>query len=206
MASGPPRHGREDEFQRVAIPHLAALYNLALGLTRERRDAEDLVQDTYLRAYRFFDRYTEDTQIRAWLFRILRNTFINRYRAARQRPAEVDFDRVEAAYERIIDAEFLREREPATPEDEVLAGVVETEVREALGALPEEYRTVVHLALVEDLSYREVAEVLGIPVGTVMSRLHRGRRLLQASLLEYARKKGILRGGAGVPPSGESAT
>ena len=202
MAGGLP-HQREDEFQRVALPHLGALYNLAASLTRNHRDAEDLVQETYLRAYRFFDSYTPDTQIKAWLFRILRNTFINRYRAQKVRPEEVDLERVEAGYERTVDAEFLRGHEPRSPEELVMANVLDEELQQALGALPEEYRTVVILALVEDLSYKEIAAALSIPLGTVMSRLHRGRRLLQASLLEYAKRKGILRGDGTVPSRGE---
>ncbi len=195
---------REEEFQRVALPHLDALFNLALSLTRNRSDAEDLVQDAYVRAYRFFDTYAPDTQVKAWLFRILRNAFINRYRAAKTRPQEVDLTRVETGYERIVEAAFLHEHEPRSPERILMDQDLGPEVRSAFDGLPDEYRFVVHLALVEDMSYREIAEVLSIPVGTVMSRLHRGRRRLQSALLDYARTKGILRGGATVSRRGES--
>jgi RNA polymerase sigma-70 factor (ECF subfamily) len=200
VASGPP-HERRDEFQRIAFPQLHALYNLAMSLTRNRSDAEDLVQETFLRAYRFFESYAPDTHIKAWLFRILRNTFINRYRAQKARPEEVDLERIEAGYEQAIAREFLSEHEVPSPEDVVMANVPDEEVTRALERLPEEYRTVVILALVEDLSYKEIAKALSIPLGTVMSRLHRGRRLLQASLVEYAKGKGILRGAADVPSS-----
>jgi RNA polymerase sigma-70 factor (ECF subfamily) len=196
-------HPRAKEFEEVAIPHLDALFNFALKLTHDRKDAEDLVQETFLRAYRFFDTYEAGTQIKAWLFRILRNAYINRYRAARIRPEEVDLEKIEAGYERMIDEEFLRDRQVSTPEEILLEGVLGEEVEQAMASLPEEFRAVVTLALVEDLSYREIAAILGIPAGTVMSRLHRGRKLLQAALLEYARAKGILRRGSEVRSEGE---
>jgi len=191
-------HPRKDEFEEVALPHSDALYNLAFHLTRNGKDAEDLVQETFLRAYRFFDSYQPGTQIKAWLFRILRNTFINRYRAQRARPAEVDFARVEAGYEQAIDSVFLEEHRPVSPERHVMDSVLDDEVRQAVADLPEEYRTVVVLALMEDLSYKEIASALSIPVGTVMSRLHRGRRALQARLVDHARRTGIIRGDSAV--------
>ncbi len=191
MAGGTP-HDRKEEFEAVALPFVDALFNLALNLTRNRKDAEDLVQETYLRAYRFFDSYQPGTHIKAWLFRILRNTFINRYRAAKARPDEVDFGKVEATYEGIIDRAFLQQKQPQSPEETVMAGVLDAEVQQAMADIPEEYRTVVIMALVEEMSYKEIAAALCIPLGTVMSRLHRGRKLLQASLLEYAQRKGIL--------------
>lgn len=197
-------HDRRDEFEEVALAHLQPLYNLAVNLTRNRKDAEDLVQETYLRAYRFFDSYEPGTNVKAWLFRILRNTFINRYRAAKARPEEVDFARVEMAYERIVDDEFVRKRQPRSPEDLVMNGVLDEEIQQGLAALPEEYRSVVILALVEEMSYKEIASALSIPLGTVMSRLHRGRKMLQASLVDYARRKGII-SGAGPVPNDEGA-
>ena len=187
---GPP-HDRRDEFENVALEHFDALFNLALNLTRNRKDAEDLVQEAYLRAYRFFDSYQPGTHIKAWLFRILRNTFINRYRAAKIRPEEVDFAKVEAVYDRVVTEEFLQDNQPRDPEEILMSRVLDGEVQEAIGALPEEYRSVVILALLEELSYKEIAGALSIPLGTVMSRLHRGRKLLQSSLLDFARRKGI---------------
>jgi RNA polymerase sigma-70 factor (ECF subfamily) len=192
VGGGPP-HQRRAEFEEVALPFIDPLFNLALNLTRNRKDAEDLVQETYLRAFRFFDSYQPGTQIKAWLFRILRNTFINRYRAAKIRPDEVDFSKVEATYERIVDDAFLRGKQPPSPESVVMDGVLDEEIQEAMAALPEEYRTVVVMALVEELSYKEISNALAIPMGTVMSRLHRGRKQLQTALLEFVRRKGILR-------------
>jgi RNA polymerase sigma-70 factor (ECF subfamily) len=198
VAFGPP-HQRKGEFEEVALPHLDALFNLALNLTRNRKDAEDLVQETFLRAYRFFDTYRKGTHIKAWLFRILRNTFINRYRARKARPEEVEFGAIEATYEQVIEQTFIRERTPPSPEEIVLEGVLDEEIQQAMGQLPEEYRTVVLMALLEEMSYKDIAAALSIPLGTVMSRLHRGRKMLQASLLEFARRKGILQGPAKVP-------
>ena len=201
MAGGPP-HRRRQEFEEVALPQLDALYNLALKLTRNPRDSEDLVQETFLRAYRFFDSYKPGTHIKAWLFRILRNTFINRYRAAKIRPDEVDFSKIEAVYERVVSEGFLQEKQPRSPEDLIMEGVLDGEVQEAIRSLPEEYRSVVVLGLIEDMSYKEIAAALSIPLGTVMSRLHRGRKLLQSSLLDFARRKGIVRARSNVA-SGE---
>jgi RNA polymerase sigma-70 factor, ECF subfamily len=194
-------HPRREEFERTALPHLGALYNLAVHLTRNPADAEDLVQESYLRAYRFFDTYEPGTNVKAWLFRIVRNTFINRYRAARVRPEEVDLEDVEAGYERMIDEAFLAQRSPTSPERIVMDGILDQEIQEALDALPEEYRSTVLLGLAEDLSYKEIAAALSIPIGTVMSRLHRGRRLLQSRLVDLARRKGILKG---IPRSGQA--
>jgi len=177
---------------------MGALFNLAVNLTRNRGEAEDLVQETYLRAYRFFDSYRPGTHIKAWLFRILRNTFINRYRAAKVRPDEVDFDRIDSTYEQMIEEEFLHGKQPPSPERVVMDGVLDEEVQRAFGGLPEEYRSVVWMALVEEMSYKEIAAALAIPLGTVMSRLHRGRKMLQAALTEYAKRKGRLRSPGGV--------
>jgi len=192
VAKGGP-HQRKEEFEEVALPHFDALFNLALNLTRNRKDAEDLVQEAFLRAFRFFGSFREGTHIKAWLFRILRNTFINRYRAAKVRPDEVDFGKIESSYEQAIEESFLTENRPASPEAAVMDGVLDEEVQQALELLPEEYRSVVLMALLEEMSYKEISQALSVPLGTVMSRLHRGRKLLQAQLLEFATRKGILR-------------
>ena len=191
MGAGPP-HGRRDEFEEMALPHFDALFRLGLNLTRNRKDAEDLVQETYLRTYRFFDTYQPGTHIKAWLFRILRNAFINRYRAKKVRPAEVDFAKIESAYEQAIDEQFLRNSQPSSPEDLVMDGILDHEIQRAVLDLLEEYRMVVLMALMEEMSYKEISSALSIPLGTVMSRLHRGRKLLQGALLDLARKRGIL--------------
>jgi len=205
MSDKPP-HDRREEFEEIALEYLTPLFNLALNLTRNRKDAEDLVQETYLRAYRFFDSYQSGTHIKAWLFRILRNTFINRYRAMKVRPDEVDFGKVELAYERVVDEHFLQANRPVSPEEVLMNGILDEEIETAMARLPEEYRLVVILALVEDLSYKEIANALSIPLGTVMSRLHRGRKLLQGQLLEYAKKKGILSGLSNVATDEETAS
>ncbi len=201
-----PPHDRKAEFEEIALEYLTALFNLALNLTRNRKDAEDLVQETYLRAYRFFGSYQPGTHIKAWLFRILRNTFINRYRAQKVRPDEVDFSKVELAYDRVVDEQFLQANRPVSPEEALMNGVLDEEIETAMARLPEEYRSVVILALIEDLSYKEIGSALSIPLGTVMSRLHRGRKLLQGQLLEYARKKGILSGPSNVATDGDPAS
>lgn len=197
---------RREEFERVALPHLDALYGFARKLTGNGADAEDLVQETYLRAYRFFDTFRPGTQIRAWLHRILRNTHINRYRAARARPDEVDLGKIESAYERAVDETFLQTNAPASPEEIVMRGVVDDEIREAMALLPDEYRDVVLLVLVRGLPYREAAEILDVPIGTVMSRLHRGRKILQGALLEYAARRGIAKRAGAVDGYGGKGT
>jgi RNA polymerase sigma-70 factor (ECF subfamily) len=191
VGAGSP-HDRKGEFEELALPHFDALFSLALNLTRNRKDAEDLVQEAFLRAYRFFDSYQPGTHIKAWLFRILRNAFINRYRAKKVRPVEVDFAKIESAYEQAIDEQFLRNSQPASPESLVMDGILDHEIQEAVMDLPEEYRLVVLMALLEEMSYKEISSALSVPLGTVMSRLHRGRKMLQAALLKLAQKRGII--------------
>ncbi len=174
---------RREEFQKAALPHLDALYNFALKMTRDERDAEDLVQETYLRAYRFFDRYEPGTNIKAWLFRILKNNSINRYRSRQREGEAVDFGKIEESYESVI-SEAHRHRE-RSPEEAMLDTDLVEALDEAIAALPSEYREVSMMAIVEEMSYREIAQALDIPIGTVMSRLHRGRRLLQKRLVEH---------------------
>jgi len=191
VGAGSP-HDRKDEFEELALPHFDALFSLALNLTRNRKDAEDLVQEAFLRAYRFFDSYQPGTHIKAWLFRILRNAFINRYRAKKVRPVEVDFAKIESPYEQAIDEQFLRSSQPASPESLVMDGILDHEIQQAVMDLPEEYRLVVLMALLEEMSYKEISSALSVPLGTVMSRLHRGRKLLQAALLKLAQERGII--------------
>lgn len=188
---------RRKEFEEVVLPQLPSLFHFALKLTRSGADAQDLVQEATLRAYRRFDLYEPGTNIKAWLFRIVRNTWINRYRASRARPREVPLEDAWAGEGSVPGLG------PPTPEEAVLDGVVADDVSRAIDALPEAYRSVVVLVLLEEMSYREVAETLSIPIGTVMSRLHRGRRLLQDMLRKTAERSGIRTGGRGFPP-GES--
>jgi RNA polymerase sigma-70 factor (ECF subfamily) len=179
-----------DEFEAEALRHLDALYRTALRMTRSEADAEDLVQETYIRAFRFRDQFTLGTNMKAWLFRILTNTFINTYRRKTAQPEVTDLEGIDefSLYRRMAD-----DRAASTspdPEAELLNSVVDTEVTDALEELPEKFRTAVLLD-VEGFSYKEIAEMLGIPIGTVMSRLHRGRKFLQKRLYDLARERGI---------------
>src|SRR5688500_15223272 len=165
---------------------MPSLYNAALRMTRNRADAEDLVQETYLRAYRSFDSFEDGTNLKAWLYRILTNTYINSYRAKKRRPEETELDEVEDLYlyHRIGGLEAAMAGRSA--EDELLDRFSEAEVKEAVEDLPENFRMAVLLADVEGFSYKEIAEILDIPIGTVMSRVHRGRKALQKRLYEFA--------------------
>lgn len=169
---------------------MSSLYSTALRMTNNPADAEDLLQETYLRAYRSYGSFKAGTNLRAWLFRILTNAHINRYRAAKRRPEETDLDEVEELflYRRLRTTEHFGE----SAEDRLMAYFSEAEVVGAVEDLPEAYRMAVLLADVEGFSYKEIAEILDIPVGTVMSRLHRGRKQLQKALYEFAVNRGIV--------------
>ena len=180
------------KFSELAIEYMPSLYTAALRMTRNPADAEDLVQETYLKAYRAFAGLTEGTNLKAWLYRILTNTYINTYRAKKRRPEESDIDDLENfyLYRRLGGLEGAMAGRSA--EDEVLDHFTETEVKEAIEALPEQFRMAVLLGDVEGFSYKEIAEILDVPIGTVMSRLHRGRRALQKRLYEFGRQRGLV--------------
>jgi RNA polymerase sigma-70 factor (ECF subfamily) len=194
---------RRRDFEAIALPHLHALHAFAIRLTRDRAAAEDLVQETFLRAYRFFDRFEPGTNIRAWLFRILKNVFINDYRQQAARPPSVDIDLVAATLDDQVAA--LHSSSVASPEKALEQAILAADIDEAIAALPEEYRMVVVLCLVLGFKYQEAADSLQIPVGTVMSRLHRGRRFLQARLIGSARERGLITAGTGDPREGSQA-
>ena len=182
---------RRQEFEDVVLVHLDSLYNAALRMTRNREDAEDLVQDTVLKAFRFFDKFQRGTNIRAWLFTILTNTYINRYRKKARQPTivELEEERMQAK-----DAPFHGPMDiAAAGQIDAVLELVDDDVKEALDSLPDEFRLAVLLADLEGFSYKEIAEIVGCPLGTVMSRLYRGRRLLRNKLREYARDKGYLK-------------
>ena len=187
----------QDAFETEALGYLDALYRTALRMTRSEADAEDLVQETYIRALRFREQFTPGTNLKAWLFRILTNTFINSYRKRSRAPETTELDDVDefSLYRRMSSDGTAASS--SDPEREFLDGIVSSEVTDALEALPEKFRTTVLLDG-EGFSYKEIAEMLGIPIGTVMSRLHRGRKFLQQRLYEVARERGIaaLRGSA----------
>ena len=177
-------------FERDAMQYAHPLYSAALRMTRNRADAEDLVQETFLKAYRGYHGFQEGTNLRAWLYRILTNTFINRYRQQQRRPDEVDLDGVESLYlyKRVATAET--DRAARSAEDEVFEALEGSDVRQAIDKLPRKYRMPVLMADLEGFSYKEIAGMLEIPIGTVMSRLHRGRRALQKLLWQTAEERG----------------
>lgn len=180
-------------FAELTMPYMQALYAAALRMTRNPADAEDLLQETYLRAYRGFEGFREGTNLKAWLYKILTNTFINTYRAKKRRPDQVDLDDVEEFYlfRRLGGLEGAAASR--TAESEVLDTLPDDEVKEALESLPEQFRMAVILADIEGFSYKEIAGILDVPLGTVMSRLHRGRRALEKRLWDVVRERGIVR-------------
>ncbi len=180
---------RTGEFEAVVLAHLDALYRSALRLTHNRAEAEDVVQETYLRAFRSFHRFNPGTNARAWLFTILRNAFLNRLRQTGRETTGGDESGWASAME---SATFAPAAE--NPEEEFFQTVLHGDVDRALKALPLVFREAVILTDLEGLSYKETSEVLGCPIGTVMSRLSRGRSLLRQALLRYAREHGHLRG------------
>lgn len=178
------RDQAREEFDNDVLPYMETMYANALRLTRTRADAEDLVQDTVLRAFRFFDRFERGTNLKAWLLRIQYNTFVNRYRrSAKERDIKESMS-LQPAGEDVVSRDALRAL--TDPVGNALRPLIAGELEAALAALPDDHRTVVVLADVEELSYKEIAEVLGCPIGTVMSRLHRARRTLRTRLLEHA--------------------
>jgi RNA polymerase sigma-70 factor (ECF subfamily) len=186
------RRKRRTEFEQTALPHLDVLYGAAYRLTRNPRDAEDLVQDVMLRAYRFWDSFEKDSNCKAWLFRILTNTFINHYQK-KKRSREVLSAAV--AEQSATDGVLVHEGAASQrdPEGLLLDHTLSDDVARALEELPADFRVAVVLCDVEGFSYKEIADIVGCPVGTVMSRIHRGRRLLKNALHDFALDQGIIR-------------
>jgi RNA polymerase sigma-70 factor (ECF subfamily) len=179
-------------FERDVLPLLSSLYGAALRMTRNPADAEDLVQETYLRAYRGFAGFQEGTNLKAWLYRILTNSYINIYRKRQREPQTVDGpDDIDEWY--LFDRLGSRNVE-GSAEEEVLERIPDEDVKRALESLPENFRMPVMLADVEGFSYKEIAEIMDTPIGTVMSRLHRGRKALEKALWETARQRGLVDG------------
>jgi RNA polymerase sigma-70 factor (ECF subfamily) len=181
------RKSRKDKvFSHELLPHADALYTFAFHLTYNDADAQDLVQETFLKAYRFIDSYEQGTNAKAWLFKILKNAFINEYRRRSKQPAKVDYE--DSATFRDLEkgmrTEFMDLRH------ELFQGMLGDEVTNALNALPVDFRTVILLCDVEEFSYEEIAKIVGIPIGTVRSRLHRARGMLQERLQAYAKSLG----------------
>lgn len=178
--------GKRTVFGDEAIPHMDSLYNFALRMTGEHEEASDLLQETFLKAYRFFDKFERGTNCKAWLFRIMKNSYINRYRKAKKAPETVEFESISDFYHTVRpDGE-----EGNDLQSEVFNQLLADEVMTAVEKLPPDFRTVVILCDLEDFTYEEIAEFVDCPVGTVRSRLHRGRRLLREYLADYAREQG----------------
>lgn len=177
---------KQEDFEEEVIPHLDAMYNFALRLTSDPSDAEDLVQDTIVKAYRFFSSYEKGTNAKAWLFRILKNSYINKYRKQSKQPNQVDYDEVSTFYETIR----AERTDTSDLEDKMFRDLIDDDISQALEEIPEDFRTVVLLCDVEGFTYEEIANMLDVPIGTIRSRLHRGRNLLKAQLKEYAEKRG----------------
>lgn len=180
------------EFEGLSLEHLDPLYSAALRLTKNERDAEDLVQDTFLRAFRFFDKFERGTNMKAWLFKILTNTFINKYRRRVKERAVVEGAAREGLNERFVSRDA--NESASNPEQYFFDKLLSDDVLRSIDQLPIDFRLVVILADLQEFSYKEIAEILDCPVGTVMSRLFRGRKLLQKNLLGYAVEQGVVHG------------
>ncbi len=177
-------------FEAEALPLLSNLYTAAYRLTRNAADAEDLVQETFLRAYRGFHQFEPGTNLKAWIYRILTNTFINSYRKKQREPQTVSDGEVEDWY---LYSKMAEDGAEPSAEASVLESLPDEDVQEALSSLPEPFRIAVLLADVEGFSYKEIAEITEVPIGTVMSRLHRGRRALEKRLWNVVRERGLVR-------------
>jgi RNA polymerase sigma-70 factor (ECF subfamily) len=176
----------KEEFKKDALPHIGLLYNYAYKMTGSSDDADDLLQETYLRAYRFFHKFERGTNCKAWLFRIMKNLFINNYRKNQKTPGQVDYDEIENFFESIkserLDTGDLQEK--------VFNNLLDDDVTKALNSLQDDFKTVIILCDIEGLSYEEIADFVQCPIGTVRSRLHRARKLLAQKLYRYAKEKG----------------
>lgn len=176
-------------FEQQALPLLDQLYGGALRLTRNPADAEDLVQETYIKAFQAFDGFTQGTNLKAWMYRIMTNLYITNYRKAQRRPTQTSAEEI-TDYQLLSSASH-ESQGLESAEVEALKKLPTSEISEALNALSEDYRMVVYYADVEGLAYKEIAEIMGVPLGTVMSRLHRGRKKLRDALKDVARERGI---------------
>ena len=171
-------------FEVLALPHMDSLYNAALRMTRNDADAQDLVQEAYIKAFRAFHSFKQEGNCKAWLFKIMINTFINKYRKAKREPDWVEFEKVAPFHPAV--------RESRSPESDIFDQLLSDDVEDALRKLPEEFRMAVWLSDLERLPYAEIANILGCPIGTVRSRIFRGRKMLREMLYEYARKMGYI--------------
>ncbi len=177
---------KQMDFQKEAMVHIDSLYNFALRMTGDAEDANDLVQETYMKAYRFFDSFEKGTNCKAWLFRILKNSYINKYRKESKEPDKIDYDEIKEFYHSVkhssLDSNDMQEK--------MFGELLDDEVARALESLPEDFKEVVQLCDIEGFTYEEIANMVDCPIGTVRSRLHRGRKILREKLMEYAKQHG----------------
>ena len=182
----------QDDFTKEAMQFAPQLFSTAMRMTRNNSDAEDLVQETFIKAWRSFHTFQTGTNLRAWLYRIMTNTFINKYNSKQRKPTETELDEVEELYLYKRLGSIDQSKLSSSAEDQMLELFTDDEVKNALEELPETFRIPVLLSDVDGFSYKEIAEMLDIPLGTVMSRLHRGRKLMQKMLYEYAKNRGLV--------------
>ena len=203
MAARRAKAAQRKRFEDACVEHLDALYSAALRMTRNPSNAEELVQDTYVRAFRFADSFEWGTNLKAWLFRILTNTFINSYRHRTHERKYVERAAFEPIYDEVLDSEARQYA--ADPEAHVFSSFFKRDLDKALDELPEDFRVVVTLADLQGFSYKEISQMVDCPIGTVMSRLHRGRKMLQKQLVDHAVAAGIVDAG-GLKERGEEPT
>ncbi|MEY3805585.1 MAG: polymerase subfamily sigma factor [Actinomycetota bacterium] len=181
-----------ETFSEDAMQYAPQLFSTALRMTRNRSDAEDLVQETFIKAWRAFDSYQQGTNLRAWLFRIMTNTYINKYNAQLRKPLETELDEVEELFLFKRLGAFDQSKINQSAEDQMLELFTDEEVKNAIEELPDGFRIPLLMSDVEGFSYKEIAEILDVPIGTVMSRLHRGRKAMQKMLYDYAKDRGLV--------------
>ena len=180
-------NNKRKEFEAEALPHMDALYRTALRMTKNENDAQDLVQEAMIKAYRFWDKFEKGSNCRAWLFRIMTNIFINEYRSKARSPMATNVDELD---DNFLYGQLATGVNTEDPEKQLFAKIFDDDVRRAVENLPEDFRLVVILSFLEDFSYQEIADIMDLQLGTVKSRLHRGRKLLQKELWDYAIKNG----------------
>ncbi len=180
------KKAKDKEYEKEFLPHIDAVYNFAYRLTFDEEEANDLVQETYMKAYRFFDSYEKGTKAKAWLFRILKNSFINIYRKKSKQPSKVDYSEVEDYY----NSDNTQLEHTVDLRQETVQNMMGDEITNALNSLAVDFRSIIILCDLEGFTYEELSKILDIPIGTVRSRLHRARNLLKVKLQEYAKKRG----------------
>lgn len=182
---------KRKSFEAEALQHMEALYRTALRMTKNESDAEDLVQEAYVKAYRFWDRFEPGSNCRAWLFKIMTNIFINEYRSKTCSPMSINVDELD---DNFLYGQLAVDQTTRNPEQELFSRIFDDDIKKAIESLPDDFRLVVVLAFLEGFSYQEIADIMDLQLGTVKSRLHRGRKLLQKALWDYAIKNGYIKG------------